>query len=278
MFAFADAPVKVVALLVMFAFCTIWSTVELTRARSAVHRVNAVLHLVMSVVMLLMVVPATWMPLRSLVTLPGLVAIFALSTAWFVYRAVVSTPRHRLHAWGHAAMFGAMTWHVTGMFVRHQAMASMGDMHSSESMAGPSPAAIGIAVVGIPFMVYLLVSGLADLWKSVSPGQGPEAGHPEHSSTPDNADADDLAGHSAGSGAVGVDTLNVVEVVAAADAADPTGDLHTHADEACAPEHTTGSRSSRLAALSAAAMNLGMFWMSTGLMLPIAHWLDVLTF
>lgn len=34
----------------------------------------------------------------------------------------------------------------------------------------------------------------------------------------------------------------------------------------------------RLSALAMAAMNLGMFWMSTGLLRPVAAWLDVLTF
>lgn len=244
MFSFADAPVKVVALLIMFAFCTVWSVVEVSRSRGAVQRVGSVLHLLMSLVMLLMVVPLTWMPLRDLVTLPGLIAVFGASTLWFVYRAAVAAPDQRLHAWGHAAMFGAMTWHVTGMFVRHSAMMASGSMAGHGDMDMPSSSAMAVAIIGVPFMVYLLVSGLMELWQAVRPASVDRTAHRE------------------------------VMVHAGASTAAVSDEAHA----GCLPEHEAGSRSKRLAALAAAAMNLGMFWMSTGLMAPVAPWLGVLTF
>lgn len=257
MFAFADAPIKVVALLIMFAWCTVWSVAEITRSPSGVHRVSSILHLVMSLVMLLMVVPATWVPLRDTVTLPGMIVIFALSTAWFVYRAAVSGPGHRAHGWGHAAMFGAMTWHVSGMLIRHSAMMAGGGMegHNHTGMSMASAPALLVAIVGAPFMGYLLISGLFELVRALRPGATPKvapsalvhAGLAEADVAPP-VHPNDEHGHPAG---------------------EPHGD-------GCVPEQAV-PRTRRLGALSAAAMNLGMFWMSTGLMLPLTPWLDVLS-
>lgn len=254
MFAFADAPVKVVALLIMFAFCTVWSLNEVVRSRTTVARIGAVLHLIMSLVMVLMVLPVTWVPLRTLVTLPGMVAIFAASTVWFVYRAAVGLPGHRSHAWGHAAMFAAMTWHVSGMFVRHRAMMAAGAMPTTAAHDGGTMAsggAVAVAVIGIPFMLYLLISGLVELVRAVRPV------HPE----PQTARSATKAYASAKGSA---DTA-------------PMGGEDTQGHAGCASQKTSTTQQ-RLGSAAMAAMNLGMFWMSTGLMAPIAPWLDVLTF
>ncbi|QGF23344.1 DUF5134 domain-containing protein [Raineyella fluvialis] len=88
MFTLANTPVKFVVLLVFFAWCTAWSMYELTRPQDRTQRVSNVLHLVMSVVMLLMVAPVTWMPLVHLLTPPVVLAVFVLSTAWFAGLAV----------------------------------------------------------------------------------------------------------------------------------------------------------------------------------------------
>ena len=50
MFAFADTPVKFVGLLILFAWCTLWSIYELTRPQDARQRISNALHLVMAVV------------------------------------------------------------------------------------------------------------------------------------------------------------------------------------------------------------------------------------
>ena len=67
MFSFDDVPVKFIGLLVLFAWCTLWCTYELTRPQNGRQRVSNALHLVMAVVMLLMVARPTWMGLLSIV-------------------------------------------------------------------------------------------------------------------------------------------------------------------------------------------------------------------
>ncbi|MFV0406291.1 MAG: DUF5134 domain-containing protein [Propioniciclava sp.] len=232
MFIFAESPVKVLVLLVVFGLATAWAVGEVARSRAIVDRISALLHLVMSAVMVCMVLPQTWAVLRGLLSLPGLVALFGVATAWFGFWALMSTAGHVAHAWGHAAMFGAMTWHLAGMYVRHQAMMSAGD---------PGPV-MAVAAVGVPFMVYLLIVGLADWWRVIRPPM-PPARQPERKLLP--AGAGDLA-------------LRVLD-------AEP------------APERRRRQRRERFAAAAMAGMNLGMFWMSTGLLMPVAPWLDILT-
>lgn len=166
MFSSADAPVKVVALLLMFAFCAWWYAVQVVRATARPARVDAALHLGMSVVMLLMVLPVTWTALVGLLTLPGLVALSAAVAAWYLYRAVRTTAGHRGHAWGHAAMFGAMVWHLAGMLALHRAMSAgdamgHGGSHGGEGSVSSAP--MVVALVGVPLMAYLLASGLVGL-------------------------------------------------------------------------------------------------------------------
>ena len=67
MFTLADTPVKFVALLALFAWCTVWCTYELTRRQDARQRISNAAHLAMAVVMLLMVARPTWAALTALV-------------------------------------------------------------------------------------------------------------------------------------------------------------------------------------------------------------------
>lgn len=233
MFTLAATPVKLVALLVLFAFCTIWCGYELTRRQDRTNRVSNALHLVMAVVMLLMVVPATWRPLTAVVPMPALVVLFAAGVVWF---AVLSIRGWRtagrgqgLHLAGHAVMFAAMTWHVAAMAAMAAAraggsgMGHGGGMGQMGAMTQPAPVMVIFAIVGLPLMAYLAaatVVAVAKLFRA--PGA-----------------AEDLA---------------------------------------CHEPRRVGSAGYRLAALSDAAMNGGMFWMSTGLLVPVLPFFAALSF
>ena len=95
MFAFDDVPVKFIGLLVLFAWCTLWCTYELTRPQNGRQRVSNVLHLVMAVVMLLMVARPTWMGLLSIVPIDVLTGVLpsapcgSAGSRWGRPRAVI---------------------------------------------------------------------------------------------------------------------------------------------------------------------------------------------
>lgn len=246
MFTFADAPLKVVGLLVLFAFCTAWSLRELARPQDRVQRVSNTLHLLMSLVMLAMVTPLTWHPVRQVLPAWLLTGVFAASVAWFVAQAV-SRRGLRLHYAGHATMFAAMTWHLAAMQVKMSTMASTTApatqdhaahdhaahtqaAHTQMSMAsGPADPMWIVALVGLPLMAYLLVAGLLDLVRAL---RAAPASLPERTAV--------LAG-----------------------AGGPP------AEAACHAPRPLASAGYRLAALAGAAMNIGMFWMSTGLLRPL---------
>lgn len=254
MFVFAEVPGKYTGLLMLFVFCTVWCSIELFRSRGVMQRVSAGLHLLMAVVMTLMVPRELWVPLRTLVGIPALVALFAAATAWFVVAAArpasAGTPARR-HFAGHAAMFAAMTWHLAAMMVKHQGMAA----GSGAGMGAPAvPSAVQgpvfwAAVAGVPFMVYLAVAGIAELVRAVAPARP---------TTPSAAHAGRVA---AGTRAEGTTLV----------AARPLTEAACYAP---AP----GGAALRLHHLNGAAMNLGMFWMSTGLLVPIAPFLAVFAF
>ena len=113
MFSFAETPVRFVGLLLLFAFCTLWSTYELTRRQDARQRVSNAVHLVMAVVMLLMVAPMTWMTLTAVVPTLVWVGVFALSTAWFVWRHQEDGER-RAHTTGDAHGGSPVGWRHHG--------------------------------------------------------------------------------------------------------------------------------------------------------------------
>lgn len=303
MFTLADTPVKFVALLVLFLWCTAWSVYELTRPQDRTQRVSNVLHLVMSLVMLLMVSSLTWKPFAALIPGPAQIAVFVLATAWFIGLAVTRRAS-RGHYLGHAAMFGAMAWHLVGMVIKMPLMSAgmqstgsgmggmngMGGMqHGGSGMPGASTGMGGmstgsgltplaaasqpggsvwiVALVGIPFMVYLLVAAVRDLVTAVRPtpaGHGHTTGH-HHASVPAQtlavADTD-------GTEHITTHTAHATQTVE-----QPQASVAT-----CHEVRPTGSVTFRLAALAGFAMNFGMFWMSTGLLTPILPWMKLLAF
>lgn len=223
MFNLADTPVKFVGLLVLFAFSTIWSLYQLSHRQSGPTLVSNLAHLAMSAVMLLMVSSTLWQPMTAIVGVPALVGLFGACTLWFVILGVrglsAGGGRARTHGWhalGHAAMFAAMTWHLAAM-LGHAA----GGHHHATQTGGES---VAVAVIGVPFMAYLLLASIWSLKNVISPGP----------------DVLDHVGHErAGHG-----------------------------------QYASGSP--RLAALADFAMTFGMFWMSTGLLIPLVPFLRVI--
>lgn len=291
MFTFDATPVKYVGLLVLFAWCTAWCGYELTRDQDLRQRISNVLHLVMAVVMLLMVPRETWQALVGVVPASALVVVFAAGTGWFVWLAVraLGEPERRgaAHFAGHAMMFGAMTWHLSAMAMMAAAMSGMrmGGGHGMEEMGGHHPMAGSdldgvvrmFALVGLPFMAYLLAaSGLA-LWRVVQPraaandacpcGEGCTCGpdcacsatHAADAKTPASARELELTAV----GGSGRATLTPAPVAMS---------------HSCHEERPVGSRRYRLAASSDFAMNFGMFWMSTGLLTAILPFFAVFAF
>jgi len=288
MFAFADTPVKFVGLLMLFAWCTLWSIYELTRPQDARQRISNALHLVMAVVMLLMVAPMTWKGLIAVVPTFALVGLFALSTAWFAWLAVDalrgSDRRGWLHFLGHSAMFGAMTWHLSAMGVMQAARSSgMGmEMGSGPGMdmgqwmaaqSRPGGTLWIFALVGIPFMTYLLISSLRSLWQAVQPRSavaevscscGPDCTcGPECSCWVNHADATVREPELVASGG----TVPVRLAVAPA--------VSTHS---CHEVRPVGAAKYRFEVIAAFAMSFGMFWMSTGLLVAILPFFALFAF
>ena len=71
-------------------------------------------------------------------------------------------------------MFAAMTWHLTAMAVKASARAELGmgpAMREWMEQAGrPGRVLWVFALVGLPFMAYLLVAGALALWRALRPG------------------------------------------------------------------------------------------------------------
>jgi hypothetical protein len=263
-FTLTDTPVKFVGLLALFVFTTVWSLYQLSRRQSGPTLVSNLAHLAMSVVMLLMVSRTLWQPFVAAIPLPLLVGFFGAFTVWFIVLGVrgLGAPRdltrkHGWHALGHAGMFWAMTWHLTAMLVRMQTMTvdAMGHGHGAGDMAGGpgtmatpgmdgmghgqmsqspmattnmpgSDQAMLVAVIGVPFMAYLLIAAIGNLKNAISP----------------SADILDRVGHELAG--------------------------HGH--------YAVGNP--RIGALADFAMNFGMFWMSTGLMVPLLPSFGVFAF
>lgn len=210
MFAFTHTPVMFTGLLILFAWCTGWSLVELIGSRTASERLMNGLHLFMSVIMLVMVPAPTWKALTSVVPIPWLAGVFGAAAVWFLVDAVrghrhADHAGHGRHLLAHALMFAAMAWHLLGMQARMgPMMTEHGGGHAMT--AGPSAALI-VAWVGVPFMAALLVMGIADL----------------------------------------------------------LGALRSGAMVRTRAHRTMGM-----------AMNLGMFWMSVGLIAPLLPWMSLL--
>jgi hypothetical protein len=129
------------------------------------------------------------------------------------------------------------------------------------------------ALVGLPFMTYLLVSSLRSLWQALQPrsavaevscacGPGCTCG-PECSCWVNHAEA----------------TVREPELVAAGSAGSvllamaPATSTHS-----CHEVRPVGSAKYRLEVISAFAMNFGMFWMSTGLLVAILPFFALFSF
>ena len=291
MFTFADTPVKFAGLLALFVWCTLWSLYELTRPQDSRQRLSNALHLVMAVVMLLMVARITWAGLTGVVPTVALVGLFALGTGWFGWLAVDarrgSDRRGGLHFLGHAAMFGAMTWHLAAMAAMHAARShgpgmeghgpDMGGRDMDQWMAAqrmPGGTLWVFALIGLPLMAYLLVSSLHFLLRAAQPGKplaaggcacGPDcACGPECSCWPNHTGA----------------AVREPELVAAGGAAPLRLAVVAPAVStySCHEARPVGTTKYRLEVLSAFAMNFGMFWMSTGLLVPILPFFGLLAF
>jgi hypothetical protein len=296
-FTFAATPVKFAGLLILFGWCTIWCVYELTRPQDAKRRVSNVLHLVMAVVMLLMVMRPVWSAFVMVFPMPLVVTVFALATAWFVgltisaYRsAYPSAERSGFpHYAGHAAMFAAMVWHLAAMAVKRPHMTpspgpSMG--HDMGPSMGPDMAAWmaaeslpgGIlwvfALIGVPFMTYLLAASVLDLRRAVQPraavnnacacGTGCTCG-PECTCGPAHVQVERVS--------------RELAMASAGPAASPAA-VATPTPQAagCHEERPVGSPAYRLSALADFAMNFGMFWMSTGLMTALLPFFSYFAF
>lgn len=238
MFSFATTPVMYVGLLILFAWCTVWSAVELVRSTTTEHRISNGLHLIMSLVMLAMVPRSTYAALSAVVPLSVQAGFFVVAAGWFVALAVRGPGSVRPHFVGHAVMFAAMAWHLIGMMVKMAQMSEHGmGEHAGHTMAGSGDV---VAWVGLPFMAALLWMGLSALVDLVRPQAGHASGHV-------------VTNRSAGE--------HPAHVPAAAGCHDP---------------RPAGSVSERAHAAMGAAMNLGMFWMSVGLVAGLLPFLAVL--
>lgn len=284
MFTLAATPVKFVALLVLFAWCTAWCVYELTRPQDIRQRVSNLLHLVMAVVMLLMVAGPTWQALTMVVPEPVIVGVFALSTLWFAWLSIdafrASDRSGGLHFAGHTMMFGAMTWHLSAMAVMAARMSGMGGMGHGGGMGGieqarqPGGVLWVFAIVGLPFMVYLLGASVVAVRNLVRPraavndacpcGEGCTCG-PDCACSVTHANPVQTLERELV--VVGAPAPSAVTVVA------PAAMAHS-----CHEERPVGSTKYRLAALSDFAMNFGMFWMSTGLLVAILPFFALFAF
>lgn len=288
MFTYAQTPVKFVVLLLLYAFCTAWSCYELTRPQDGKQRVSNALHLAMSVVMLLMVSPVTWKALTAVVPTMLWVGVFGASTAWFAWLAIdarrSSERGGMLHFAGHATMFGAMTWHLAAMAAKHSAMThGMGTMTPSSTVdmtdwmkqqSVPGGTLWVFALVGVPFMTYLLVSSLRSLWLAFQPGQAVAAGAcPCGPGCTCGPECSCQAGHPVAN--VIAPELVTVGGGSAPIVASPPLIASAHS---CHEVRPVGSTSFRLEQLAAFAMNFGMFWMSTGLMVALLPFFAVFAF
>ncbi len=292
MFTFAAMPVKFTGLLILFAFCTVWCVYELTRRQDGRQRVGNVLHLVMAVVMFLMVSTITWQPFVMLVGMPVLVGFFGLATAWFAWRAVGARGGARGvvgHFAGHAAMFAAMTWHLAAMAVKRPHMGP--DMASWTMQASQPGGPLWVfALVGVPFMAYLLAASVLDLRRALLPRAASVSCACGDDCT---CGADCRCGHAVPASlevreAVerGFDRLSQQDAERGFDRLSQQGALSQQGVAVvpaalaltCHEPRPVGTPLYRLSALADFAMNFGMFWMSTGLLVALLPFMKLLSF
>lgn len=255
-FTFDAVPVKFIGLFILFAFSTAWGLWELTRPADRRARTSGVLHLWMSVVMLLMVSRVLWQPFTTVVPLPVITLTQALPMGWFAWLAWCARADRALarHHAGHAVVFGAMTWHLAAMAVKMPHMGpDMAAWVDQESRVG---GVLGVtALLGVPFMLWLLWAGVVALRDAIAPRAAhAHGGGDRHARAAAPALALAVAAH----GGRALEDAQVLEV---------TG---------CHAPRAIGTPAHRLGRLHDAAMTLGMFWMSTGLLAPLLPFMRVL--
>ena len=293
MFSFADTPVTFVGLLLLFAWCTAWCAYELTRPQDVRQRISNSLHLAMSIVMLLMVASPTWTLLVAVLPTFALAGGFALATAWFAALAVASrrasAERGWLHFVGHAAMFAAMTWHLSAMGVMSAAMspgmgpgmgaggmdADAGGMGSGGTAGLTSPGGTmwAFALAGLPLMTYLLASSLRSLVQATKPADSAAA-----DTCPCGPGCDCGPGCSCYVTHARAAERDPELVAAGAVPASRPVEVRPVSTRTCHELRPVGTTKFRLEALAGFAMNLGMFWMSTGLIVPVLPFFAALAF
>mgnify|MGYP003812759209 CR=1 FL=1 len=256
-------PVKFVGLLVLFAFCTVWCLYELAQRQSGRQRVSSAWHALMAIVMLLMVAGPTWKGLTSILPSSVLAVIFGVGALWFAWLAWQSKAvRHDLlHHLGMVAMFAAMTWHLAAMAV----MAGLRSMPSQPM----SPAS--------PSMDHSMGSG--------SMGSGSMGSGSMGSGSMGGMEAMAAAGKPGGVlwffALIGVPLMAYLlfaSVQAIGRLVRSPGAGADEHDHSCHVPRPVGSLPYRLSALSDFAMNFGMFWMSTGIMVPLLPFFASLSF
>lgn len=280
MFSIADTPVKFFGLLLLFTWCTAWCVYELTRPQDVRQRVSNTLHLAMAAVMLLMVAPITWTALTAVIPTFALAAAFVAATCWFVWLAAESRRaaggRGWLHFAGHATMFAAMAWHLSAMGMMEAAMSRGGS--DMGGMGMHDPAATGqtmlvFAIVGLPLMAYLIGASVRSLWQATRPvvagaastcpcGPGCDCG-PDCSCYATHTHAEAREPELVAAGAAPAPQQIVTPVVST---------------QTCHEVRPVGTTKFRLESLAGFAMNFGMFWMSTGLLVPLLPFFAALAF
>jgi len=153
----------------------------------------------------------------------------------------------------------------------------MGGKHMDHWMAAqrmPGGTLWVFALIGVPFMAYLLASSLRSLWQTGRTGAalataGCACG-PGCTCGPDCSCRVNHAGA----------TVPEPQLVAAGITTPlrPTATAQATSTHSCREVRPVGTTRYRLEALSAFAMNFGMFWMSTGLMVPILPFFGLLAF
>ncbi|GAA1391483.1 hypothetical protein [Luteococcus peritonei] len=245
MFTLSAVPVKFVGLLVLFLFTTAWEAVRLSRATTRVGRTSVGLHLLMSVIMLLMVPRNVWRPFTQVVPTWVSAVLMGLGALWFCWLAVRSHGAHRAHAAGCVAMFAAMTWHLVAMIVKMR------------NMTMPMPGASASPMGGHP-MDHGSMASPSPMASASSMGMdhsGMNHGGMDHGSM--------ASGHGAmwWLAVIGLPLMAWLLYAALRDLVA----VFTR------PE-------ARLDNLSGFAMNFGMFWMSTGLLVPVLPFFSHLAF
>lgn len=256
MFTLSAVPVKFIGLLILFCFTTAYELLRTVRSRTVTGGVSAGLHLLMSVIMLAMVPKSWWKPLQQVLPMPVTIVLMAVGLGWFCWLTFRAHPGHRMHPLGCAMMFAAMVWHLEAMQVMHSMMSHSTGNHMEMSSGGPT---------ATPAMNH---SGM-DHSGMDHGSMGHDMGHASASPSPMAGMDHGSMGHDMAAGhdvmwwfaIIGLPLMAWLLYAA-------VKGLVTAIRE---PEH-------RMVGLADFAMNFGMFWMSTGLLVPVLPFFSALAF